>query len=105
MFTGFTQDAVDFLTDIRFNNNQTFYEANKERYEKHVKAPLRALSEEMAPVVQLIDPRLDTRPGRTMSRCVSGKRAVAPVFAQWRMRNFLPHRSSTVEMTLQNSSN
>lgn len=67
MFTGFTQDAVDFLTDIRFHNNQTFYEANKERYEKHVKAPLRALSEEMAPVVQLIDPRLDTRPGRTLS--------------------------------------
>ena len=68
MFTGFTKEALSFLSDIRFNNNQTFFEANKERYEKHVKAPLRALSEEMAPVVQLIDPRLDTRPGRTMSR-------------------------------------
>ena len=43
MFTGFTQDALDFLQDIRFNNNQTFYEQNKERYEKHVKAPLRLL--------------------------------------------------------------
>ena len=30
-------------------------------------AALRALCDEMAPVVQLIDPRLDTRPGRTMS--------------------------------------
>ena len=68
MFTGFTQDAIDFLTDIRFNNNQAFYEANQARYEAHVKAPLRALCDEMAPVVQLIDPRLDTRPGRTMSR-------------------------------------
>ena len=68
LFTGFTQDAIDFLTDIRFNNNQAFYEANKARYEEHVKAPLRALCDEMAPVVQLIDPRLDTRPGRTMSR-------------------------------------
>ena len=68
MFTGFTQEALSFLSDIRFNNNQTFYEANKERYEKHVKAPLRAISDEMIPVVQLIDPRLDTRPGRTMSR-------------------------------------
>ena len=68
MFTGFTQDALDFLQDIRFNNNQTFYEQNKERYEKHVKAPLRLLSDEMTPVVQLIDARLDTRPGRTMSR-------------------------------------
>ena len=68
MFTGFTQEALGFLSDIRFNNNQTFYEANRERYEKYVKAPLRAISDEMTPVVQLIDPRLDTRPGRTMSR-------------------------------------
>ena len=68
MFTGFTQDALDFLQDIRFNNNQTFYEQNKERYEKSVKTPLRALSDEMVPVVQLIDAKLDVRPGRTMSR-------------------------------------
>ena len=68
MFTGFTQDALSFLQEIRFNNNQNFYEQNKERYEKYVKAPLRQLSDEMIPVVQLIDARLDTRPGRTMSR-------------------------------------
>lgn len=68
MFTGFTKESLNFLSDIRFNNNQTFYEQNKERYEKYVKAPLRALSDELAPVAQLIDPRLDTRPGRTMSR-------------------------------------
>ena len=68
MFTGFAQEALDFLSDIRFNNNQTFYEQNLARYEQYVKAPLRALCDEMTPVVQLIDPRLDTRPGRTMSR-------------------------------------
>lgn len=68
MFEGFSQDAIDFLTDIRFHNNQAFYEANRERYEQKVKAPLRELCDEMASVVQLIDPRLDTRPGRTMSR-------------------------------------
>ena len=68
MFTGFQPEALDFLRDIRFNNNQTFYENNVKRYETYVKAPLRALCEEMTPVVQLIDPKLDTRPGRTMSR-------------------------------------
>jgi len=68
LFNGFSQEAIRFLTDIRFNNNQSFYEENRERYETYVKAPLRALCDEMAPVVQLIDPRLDTRPGRTMSR-------------------------------------
>jgi len=68
VFQGFTKEALSFLSDIRFQNNQTFYEANRERYETYVKTPLRALSDEMTPVVQLIDPRLDTRPGRTMSR-------------------------------------
>ena len=68
MFQGFTREALSFLSDIRFNNNQTFYENNRQRYEEHVKAPLRELCDEMTPVVQLIDPRLDTRPGRTMSR-------------------------------------
>ena len=37
MFTGFTQDALDFLQDIRFNNNQTFYELNKERVERELR--------------------------------------------------------------------
>ena len=68
MFTGFSEDAIHFLTDIRLNNSPAFYEANRQRYEEHVKAPLRALCEEMTPVVQMIDPGLDTRPGRTMSR-------------------------------------
>ena len=68
MFEGFSREAVEFLTGIRFNNNQTFYEQNRERYERYVKEPLRALCDEMTPVVQMIDPRLDVRPGRTMSR-------------------------------------
>ena len=68
MFEGFSQEALDFLNDIRFNNHQQFYEANRTRYEQFVKVPLRALSDELAPVVQLIDPKLDTQPGRTMSR-------------------------------------
>ena len=51
MFEGFSQEALDFLNDIRFNNNQTFYEANKDRYERHVKRPMRELSDELAPDV------------------------------------------------------
>ena len=68
MFQGFTTEADRLLGDIRLCNTQQFYDENRERYEKYVKAPLRLLSDEMAPVVQLIDPRLDTRPVRTMSR-------------------------------------
>ena len=56
MFEGFSQEALDFLNDIRFNNNQAFYAANQARYERFVKRPMRELSDELAPVVQLIDP-------------------------------------------------
>ena len=68
MFDGFSQDALDFLTELRLDNSQAFFDANRDRYERHVKAPLRALCEELTPVVQLIDPALDTRPGSVMSR-------------------------------------
>ena len=68
MFEGFSQEALDFLNDIRFNNNQAFYAANQARYERFVKRPMRELSDELAPVVQLIDPKLDTRPGRINPR-------------------------------------
>ena len=36
MFEGFSQEALDFLNDIRFNNNQAFYAANQARYERFV---------------------------------------------------------------------
>lgn len=68
MFTGFTQGAIDFLTDLRLNNCEAFFAANRERYETLLKRPLLELCEEMAPVVQLVDARLDTRPSRVMSR-------------------------------------
>ena len=42
----FSQEALDFLNDIRFNNHQQFYEANRTRYEAiHVQEPLRELGE------------------------------------------------------------
>lgn len=67
-FDGFPRDALTFLWELRANNNVAFYEANKERCEKALRLPLRALCEEVAPVVRLVDPGLDTRPGSVMSR-------------------------------------
>ena len=32
MFTGFTQDTVDFLWNIRFNNDRAWFEENKQVY-------------------------------------------------------------------------
>ncbi len=35
-FTGFSKDAVQFLMDLRENNNRTWFEANKSRYLQEV---------------------------------------------------------------------
>ena len=68
MFDGFEPDAFRFLQELKENNNEAFYRENRERYERVLRLPLRALCEECAPVVRLIDPDLDTRPASAMSR-------------------------------------
>lgn len=47
MFNGFTDETVDFMWGIRFNNERTWFEANKEIYLKHFYQPMRELGEEV----------------------------------------------------------
>ncbi|MDR0928099.1 MAG: DUF2461 domain-containing protein [Oscillospiraceae bacterium] len=68
MFTGFSEDMIRFFLMLRVNNNREFFEANRDLYESAVRAPLLALAEALAPTVQAIDPKFDTRPGRAVSR-------------------------------------
>lgn len=68
MFHGFSEDTLAFFTALRFNNNRDFFEENRQVYEDAVRKPLLALAEDLAPVVQKIDPLLDVRPGRVVSR-------------------------------------
>lgn len=48
MFTGFTQEAQDFLWGIRFNNEKSWFEAHKEAYLTQVYRPMQALTDEVA---------------------------------------------------------
>lgn len=52
MFTGFTDETVDFMWGIRFNNEKTWFEANKEMYLKHLQRPMRDLCGEMYEFLQ-----------------------------------------------------
>lgn len=47
-FTGFTAETIDFLWELRFNNNKEFMEANRERYKAVLKEPFDALAAELA---------------------------------------------------------
>ena len=41
MFTGFTDETVDFMWGIRFNNERAWFEAHKEIYLTHFYQPMR----------------------------------------------------------------
>lgn len=68
MFQGFTDETIQFLLSIRFENTKQCFEQNRALYERSVKQPLRELAEALAPVMTALDPQIDTRPGRVCSR-------------------------------------
>ena len=47
MFEGFTPQTIDFLWNIRFNNNREWFEQHKEEYLTTLYHPMKALGEEI----------------------------------------------------------
>lgn len=47
-FTGFHPDGFKYFLDLHLDNSKAFWEANRHRYEEHVKAPLQSLAAELA---------------------------------------------------------
>jgi len=45
MFTGFTNETIDFMWELRLNNEKTWFEANKERFIKDFQTPMKALAQ------------------------------------------------------------
>lgn len=43
MFQGFSQETIDFLWGIRFNNEKPWFEAHKQDYQTHLLQPMREL--------------------------------------------------------------
>src|SRR5690606_560566 len=44
---GFHSEGFTFFSDLHRDNSKAFWEANKSRYEEHVKGPLKALAAEL----------------------------------------------------------
>ena len=44
MFTGFTDETVDFMWGIRFNNERGWFMEHKEEYQQHLLEPTKALA-------------------------------------------------------------
>ena len=62
MFIGFPEATIKFFLDIRFHNSIDYFEENRARYERDVKAPFEAFIQELAPAMLSIDPPDGTPP-------------------------------------------
>lgn len=69
-FTGFERKCIDFLADLKENNNRNWFDENKPIYQEYVIKPLQRLIEELSPTLISIDPLIVTTPfvGKTISR-------------------------------------
>ena len=54
MFTGFTDDTVRFLMDLKFHNNTTYFHEQHERYIETVQTPFYDMIEALAPEMRKI---------------------------------------------------
>ncbi len=68
MFQGLNEDTYQFFWEIAFQNEQSFFEANRERYQKNVYGPLKELVIELTPAAQEIDAEFNIRPSSVVSR-------------------------------------
>lgn len=44
MFQGFSERTIDFMWNIRFNNEKSWFEANKDEYKRALEQPMKALA-------------------------------------------------------------
>jgi uncharacterized protein (TIGR02453 family) len=69
-FQGFAQEGLDFLQQVRIENDKTWFEEHRFIYDRSILTPFRALVDDLAPTMLEIDPLLETRSaiGKTLSR-------------------------------------
>ena len=67
-FTGFSKETFEFFMAIRFNNNRMFFQSNHDWYMNSVREPCLALGMALSDVVEKMDPDLDRRPNKALSR-------------------------------------
>ncbi len=68
MFEGFTKETFEFFSAIQFNNNREFFLENRDWYYRAVREPARELAAALGDAVCNLDPLLETRPEKVVSR-------------------------------------
>ena len=68
MFTGFTDETIQFFLDLKFHNNTPYFHDHHDRYVETVQAPFYEMSADLGEEMRKIDPLMETRPYKCLSR-------------------------------------
>ena len=62
-FTGFPHEGIDFLTELKFNNEKAWFDEHKKDYERYIKEPAKLFIESLGEKLQSFAPNVvaDTR--------------------------------------------
>jgi uncharacterized protein (TIGR02453 family) len=59
-FVGFTSESFEFFRDLAGNNNKSWFDQNRERYDRHVVGAFRGLLEILEPFLLRLDRQFET---------------------------------------------
>ena len=68
MFTGFSEETIEFFLDLRFHNSTAFFHRNHERYVEVVQRLFYEMIADLGPDMLKIDPEMEIRPHKCLSR-------------------------------------
>ena len=88
----FGRELFQFLAELKFNNERSWFEANRGRYEEHVKRPLEAFGKALAERLRRIDPAYDRPRVFRIHRDTRFSRDKAPYKTQAAIQ--FPHRAA-----------
>jgi len=67
-FSGFTPETFQFFAELEENNYKPWFDEHKSVYEIEVLQPLKALANALVPFFASVDPQMDFRPTKIISR-------------------------------------
>ena len=68
MFSGFTDETIRFFLDLKFHNSTEWFHAHHDEYVQVVQQPFSGMIEALGPDMLTIDPMMEIRPHKCISR-------------------------------------
>lgn len=67
-FSGFSPSTLEFLRNLKANNNRSWFAEHRSEYRKHLADPLKSLTASLLPMILELDPEIVPSPSRHIAR-------------------------------------